>query len=317
MTKSGQIAILGVYLGLSLISVHQYAAQGSSNETVHQWRVERHEQILDGEGRSPWVYRVLLPVLAEVTRPLIFAVTGSHRWSLEFAYLAWRWLFTFLLLVLFDRYLRTWVGVPWVLAGVIFVAAMLPPSYASAWFHPDSIPDFVLWLAAALLTLRGRHSWLYPLIFLGALNRETSVFVIAVHAALAWEDTPRRTLISRCAALFVCWAVPFGALRAWRGLAAWAQPLDRLFESNVSNYHWWLWVASFLGAFWILPFLDWRRMPPELRRLVVLLTPYLGLQLVFGRWIEARLFMPLGIAFIPMGLLYLRDRQSPERARMR
>lgn len=310
--RRGRVALAAIYFGLALLVVQQHARYVNFAPRIHRWRVERHVQILRGEGRSPWTYRVVVPALTEATRPLVAHVASSPAGAFEASYLFWRLVFTTALLLLFHAYLRIWLEPPWAAAGTLFLAALQIPSVEGAWYQLDSTVDLTLWLAAALLTHRGHPRWLYPLIALGALNREGSVFIVAVHAALTLPREPFARVAARCAGLLACFTVLFAILRAAIGIQPWASPVMSIVRRNLEHPEWWVWVASFLGAFWVLGLLDLRRRPPELRLLALFLLPYLALQLVFGRLIEARLFLPLALALVPMGLLYLRDRLDKE-----
>lgn len=310
------IAVAAVYLAFSVLITQYHARHKSFVPGLHQRRAVRHEQVLSGQGDSPWTYRILAPALAEASRPVLAPLTGEWL-ALEYAYIFWRWVFTFALLLLFHRYLAFWLDPAWSFAGTLFVAGLHIPSFEHSWFNLNLTIDFALWTAGAILTLRGRNGWLFPLIAIGALNRSASVFLIPIHAALGLSREPFRKVALRSAALGLCWAGPTFALRAAIGVKPWAQPVPQIIEQNLDHPEWWLWAGAFLGAFWVLPFLRFRAMPRELQRLTLFLAPYLPLQLVFGRIIEARLFLPLTIVLVPMGLLFLREAAAEGLSRRR
>jgi hypothetical protein len=114
----------------------------------------------------------------------------------------------------------------------------------------------------------------------------------------------------RCGLLGLTWAATFTGLRLVVGPASWVNertPLSFLLD-NLSRPNWIGFAAVFFGVLWWIPVLGWREFPRELRRLALLLTPYLVLQFLFGRIREVRLLLPLSIALIPMALLYIRAR---------
>jgi len=297
----------GLYLGLSLLLV-QFHAELVNFGPRSQKRFQRHEQILVRRGEAPWTFRLAVPWAAELLSPVFEAAGLPHRRAVESAYLVWRWLFTLGLFLLFHRFLAHWLEPPYPLLGTLLLAALHAPSYLHYWFQPASALDLLLWTAALVLTLRGRHAWLFPLLLLGALNRETSVFIVLLHGGLQWGREPWRRLGLRLAALTVVWALPVALLRLWTGEVSWAHgstPLGML-QANFNHPAWLLYAASFWGLLWAVPVLGWRRFPPELRRLALVLVPYLGLQLAFGRIRELRLLLPLGLVLVPMYLLLLR-----------
>ena len=292
------------YLGLSalLAQFHGYVVNFGPKQGK---RLARHEQILQREGEAPWAYRLVMPALAESVASVPAAMGWPRRDAIEVGYLFWRWLFTFGLFLLFHRFLSAWLDPPWALAGTLLLAALHGPSYAWYWFQPASSLDFLLWMAAATLTTRGRYRWLFPLLVLGALNRETAVFMVVIHGALRLGREPLRPLLLRCVALFACWAVTYGALLFLVAVPGWAHggnPLGML-VANIRHPGWLLYAASFFGVLWLAPLGSWSHQPPALRYLLLGLLPYLALQLLFGRIREVRLLLPLAMVLIPMGLL--------------
>ncbi len=186
---------------------------------------------------------------------------------------------------------------------------------ANYWFQPASGLDFLLWTAAAVATTRGRDFWVPALLVIGAVNRETSVFIVLIYAALRFGTVSHAALALRCGGLFAIWAALQGAVRAWVGPLGWAgrgaTPLDYLTD-NFTHPDWMTYAAAFFGVLWLAPALALPRLPPVLKRLLVVLLPYLVLQFMFGRIREVRLFLPLALALVPIGLIWLRDRDQAQ-----
>lgn len=311
--RPGRWLLPVLFLGLALLLVQLHAAMVDFGPNQGK-RAERHEQILTRRGEAPWTYRVAVPWAAELGAALPEAGGLPHRRAVEFAYLGWQLAFTWGAFLAFQRYLRRWLPLPWALAGTLLLAALHGPSYAHCWFQPDSPLDLLLWALGLVLALSGRWLALLPLLALGGLNRETIVFVPLLYAALRWEEEPRGTLALRVAVMFACAGLPALAVRWWVGPAGWAHgthPLG-LLAANLRHEDWLLYAASFWGLLWVVPALAWRECPPALRRVALVLAPYLALQLLFGRIREVRLLLPLGFALVPMGLLWLRARLGPE-----
>lgn len=300
------------YAGLAFMLTALHAVQVNFGP-FQEARGIRHAHVLHGTGKAPWAYRVLMPAAAEALAiPLRTVVPPST--ALELSYLTWRFLGTAAFFGLFHRFLRRWLELPWALAGVLWAAALHAPSYLFYWFQPDSPTDLVVWTGAAVLTLTARDRWLYPLVFVGAFNREAAVFAIVIHATLRWGHEARRTLALRCALLCACWAVPFVAIRMVVGRRDWVAPIAWLAADNLS-VAWIAWALVCLGALLIVPFARWSKAPPELRRLAfALLATYVPLQMVFGRIREFRLLLPLVIFLIPLALLALRDAERSRSA---
>ena len=203
------------------------------------------------------------------------------------------------------------------LARQLLVAALHGPSVEHYWFQPASGPDHVLWLLAALLTLSGRDRWLYPLVFIGAFNRETVVFVVPIHFALRWGKEPLSRLLVRCAVLMVLWAVPFLLLRELITLSPKkGRTVTKYFMKNLTDPEWQWYAAAFSGAWIGMTAVGWRHIPGPLKRLVGVMLPYLGLILAFGRIREVRLLLPATVAFVPAAMVVLErwlDELGPRR----
>ena len=300
---------LALYLGLSVVLVQLHGEWVNFGPKAGR-RAERHAQIIAGDGEAPWVYRLAVPWAAELAGRVIQVGGLPQQRSVELGYLLWRWLFTFGLFLLFHRYLGHWVPPPWPLAGTVLLAGLHGPAFAHYWFQPASSLDLLLWVACAVLTLERRWVWLFPLIVLGGLNRETSVFIVLIHGALLWGRTPTRPLVLRMVGLTACWAVPFVGVRLLSDAAGWAHgshPLGML-AANVTHPSWLLYALGFWSVLWVLPFLRWKTLSPQLRALLLVMLPYLALQLLFGRIREVRLLLPLALALVPVGLLALQER---------
>ncbi|MFH1469684.1 MAG: hypothetical protein ABIO70_35185 [Pseudomonadota bacterium] len=279
-------------------------------------RAERHEQILTRSGEAPWVYRVAVPWAAEGLAPVFEAAGYPHRRALEHGYLGLRLVFTWSLFLLFYRWLGRWLPPPWPLVGTLLLAALHGPSYAFYWFQPDSALDLALWAGALVLAMSGRWAWVLPLMVLGGLNRETIAFVPFLYAALRWDDEPRGRLAWQVAAMLLAGGLAVLVVRTWVGPAGWAHgttPLGML-QTNLTHGDWLGYALLFWGLLWAAPVLAWRESPPALRRIALVLLPYLLLQLLFGRIREVRLLLPLAVALVPMGLIWLKARLPREEA---
>ena len=105
------------------------------------------------------------------------------------------------------------------------------------------------------------------------------------------------------------------AVRWWAGSQGWSHgstPLGMLM-ANLTQPAWLFYAFVFFGVLWVIPFLGWRRWPRELRYLAVVMLPYLGLQMLFGRIREVRLLLPSSLVLIPMFLLYIREAYEGQR----
>lgn len=310
-----QPRLLLVYLGISLMVVTVHAWNVNYAEPESRWREGRHRAVVEGTGKAPYVYRVLVPVTADLARKVFGLDDPDER---EIPYLALRFLFVFGALVFFHAFLAALLGATWALAGTLLLAALHPASFYFYWFQPASALDLWIWIVAAWWSLGpGSGWWLLPLVGLGALNRETVVFVPAIHLALRFGREPVRPLLLRTLSMGAVWVAIFLGLR-WVLIG----PRERVVgvaevvQGNLDNPHWFgFWLCLF-GGLWILPVIGWRDLPGEIRRLSLVMLPYLGLVAVYGRARELRLLLPLALFLIPAGLFVLkRELETAEATR--
>lgn len=298
--------LLVVYLGLALLLVQMHNERINSRRSER--RAERHEQILTGKGEGPWAYRILVPATTEALSISLEKLGLTKSGERETGYLVWRFACTFAIFILFHRFLENWVEPPWALAGTGLLAALHGPSYSYYWFQPALPLDMVLWTAVALVTLARRDFWLLPIIAVGALNRETIVFAIGVHACLRFGHEPLRRLVLRCAGLSAAAGAVLLALRWMIPIERWAAGKTAwdFLKNNFTHSDWLAYAITFVGAFVILAVVGFGRLPRELKLLCLLMVPYLALQLLFGQIREVRLLMPTMLALMPASLLLIR-----------
>lgn len=311
------LAIGLLYLGLSgsLTSFHAFQINFGPK---YEKRIERHHEIIELHGgRKPWAYRVAVPFAVEFPLTDAMARTGLKRpFAREYGYLAVRLVSTWLTLLLSHLLIVRFTTPAMAFAGALFIGALHGPSTEHYWFQPASSVDHVLWLAAALLTLHKRDAWLYPLVFLGAWNRETIVFVVPIYLALRWGTEPIRRTLERAVVMGLLWLTPFLLLRGFieLGPKKTAPPLVHLLR-NFRSTEWQFYALFFAGAWFAIPALGWRHLPTPLKRLVLVMIPYLGLVLAFGRIREVRLLLPTTLALVPATVVvlerWLRDAEMP------
>ena len=133
--------------------------------------------------------------------------------------------------------------------------------------------------------------------------------MISIHFMLQWKKEPFLKTCSRCAILSILWASIFFGLR-WlipADNAEHAQRWSEYLNDNLTKYHWLQYTFVFLSSWTILPVLYWKKIPSDLKRLLLALVPYIILVFLFGRIREVRLFLPLCIPLIPATMLYVRE----------
>lgn len=306
------LLLFALYCGLSFMLVYQHAIHVNNPLGIRRLREGRHTAILEGTGKAPYSYRVLVPLSVEGMRGGFQSLGLNKNQAREAAYLTVRWLFTLLGLLLFHAFLTAWFSPAWATAGTALFAALHPASYHFYWFQPASVVDTVFWLLCARLAqTRTPAWWLLPIVLVGAFNRETVCFAPVLYLALAYGDrSPRHLLVPTISSL-VLWGAVFVSLRSWIvGPLPRVVTMSRILNENAAHPWWIVYAIAFFGSLWVFPVVGWSKLRPEIRRLVLVMLPYLVLQVLFGRIREVRLLLPMAIAFIPAALELLETKYS-------
>ena len=280
-------------------------------------RMERHEQILDHEGDAPWIYRVGTPMAANAVSEVQEALGVVDDFRDERSYLILRFftlMFTFLA---FHAVCQHWLTHSEAITATVLLAGLHGPATAHYYFQPDSPADLLAWVLAAWLTLTKRDMWLFALIPLAAINRETAVFAVGIHLALRWGEEPIGRTLARTAALGALWAAVFLGLRQLiedQGHALEHSLIENV-RINFTSPDWMIYFFAFLGGLPWLMIEGWPKLPAALKRWFAVLVPYIVLVVLYGRVREVRLMLPVMTVIIPAALLALRDiREASENA---
>lgn len=106
-------------------------------------RDEFYHAVIEGDFKSPYQYRILSPWLAEIPAKVVEKMLGLARgkqsaMAREAFYLFQRLVATFLLLVVFHLYLKTWFSSEIAFGGTTVLAGLHVLTYRSYFFRPDS-----------------------------------------------------------------------------------------------------------------------------------------------------------------------------------
>ena len=290
--------VLFIYfsLALTLTSYHTFHI----NRVSYNERSEYHQNIVAGEAKSPYQYRVLAPFLAEAGG---FAMENlldlsSGRPSVlarEVFYIALRFVATLITLVFFHKYLMTWLSSDIALSGTILLAGLHLYTFRQYFYQPSSSLYLMFLTVGTYLIVRGSTAWIYPLIFLASLSRETGGILVALYIAYHWPLT-RRSLLN-VAGIFSSWLSAQIILRLVFPNAD--SVLTRPIHENFYYYNL-FWPIFLFGVFWLIPLIRYRSLPPFLRRaLLLVLPPVILVNFMWGKVEESRLFLDLAIVLIP------------------
>ena len=234
--------------------------------------------VVAGSELAPYQYRLLF---AAVFHPLA-ALMGDFPAAWLF------WTVTLSILALCVDLLCCENGVndagQWALLALIMAVLLVYVQPAGGMW---SILEAVFYALALLLMLTGRVRWLYPLVMVATLNRETAVF-IPVMALLVLRDW------KHAAGLGAVWLATYGGIRLGIGPVPLHVTLGEIWAINTGRgllpfliglplFGWLFWYAA----------RGWRYAPDRLKRAALVIPLYLAAVAVFGVWHEWRLLLPV------------------------
>jgi len=268
----------------------------------HPDRLAFHEKILQGEAPAPYRYRILVPATLDWLRNQLARSLGE-RGAFQVSFAIYEFLSLLMLLSCLYIYLREWFSPAKAMLGTLLSSATMLVTLADHFYQPWSLLGSALFPAALILIRRKWTLAFLFLVFIGALNRETSVFLPMLFVLGHWTlfEEKNRGHIPRKAVLiaglaFAVWLGTQISLRGIYGRAETTRSLAQLLDHNLEPESLQR-TAKNLGQF-LLPFVffvvqGFKRSPPFIKRITVLAPVYLLVYLVWGIWFEVRLLMPL------------------------
>lgn len=169
-------------------------------------------QVVQGTAEAPGRYRVLAPFLIDAA----VRATGAPP---MIVFLVLRLSAIYAALVAMHLYLRRWYPSTIAFGGTALLAALLPLTFTNSWAHPDSMVELVLFTAGCTALVARRDGWFLALLILGALNRETSGFLLVLWAWQRLSSEWSRRMLGRVAGVGAAWVAVFAGLRWLRGMA--------------------------------------------------------------------------------------------------
>lgn len=281
-------------------------------------RSEFHQKIISGEFVSPYQYRVLAPFLAEVgvqfgesvlslspafiEKRLEFSPSEAEALVRETAYSGLRFIATWLTLIFFHKYMRTWFNSEIAFAGTLLLVALHLYTFRGYFYQPSSFLGILLLTIGVYLITQGATGQLYPLIFFASLSRETCGLLVAFYLAQNW---PQKGSFKHAVGLFLVWSAAQLLVRILFGLAPSAKlrPFYMQLQQTVIA-----WPIFLFGLLWFIPFLRYGQLPTFLQRsLFLVVPPLVAVNFLFGKIEESRLFLDLALVLIPATFFFLFD----------
>ncbi len=172
-------------LQLSAILVFEYWQRIEAPNEERRYIL--HNAILNGEAPYQYRYRILIPIAADTLAHVIqhFELAnnpskGSEHYSrraFNTAYVILNWIAFAGFLAFLYLIIRQWWEPVYGLFGIVFSTVIIFLTFRDHYFHPWSFWEAMLIVFGMWLVLQKRYWLLLPLMIVGALVRETSVYL--------------------------------------------------------------------------------------------------------------------------------------------
>lgn len=270
-------------------------------------RAALHSQIIDKTAPSPYRYRILVPYAAETLAKFASPVLGEQRALLAAYGLIEAAAIVSLILILYKFFMCFFTPVP-SLVGALIANLSLVVALRDHYFQPWSLVNAVVFALAAILLHKRKMIPFAVIVFVAAMNRETSILLPFLYLA----TRARRDQAAKSMLTFVffsaLWCGGYLLVRHLQGGAPFIYSLSAILDKNLTPKYLGfmsLNLLFFLGFAWMFAFRGFGTAPPFIKRLALFVPLYLILVLIFGVWKEVRLLMPLYPVVIPAALSFL------------
>lgn len=297
------LLLWGILLTAAGVSAYDWSFR--VDDPIKQERLDTHSGIVSRTARAPERYRVLVPYLLD---PPIRALSQFMPYEKAFGrvYAAFYWLAITVMLYALHLSLRTYFTSDQALVGVLLAASTLPMALRYHAYSPYSLLEPTFFALALLWIREERLVRLALLMLVATLNRETGIFIVFFFLAVIPLD---RRHLRDAAILLAIWAATFWGLRWHAGDAprffdlqtTWHGNTHTLEQLGIAATSWIL----LLGAFWLYAAMGISRAPAFVRRTALVLPAYALTILVWGTWVEVRLWLPMYPVILPLALSYL------------
>ena len=261
------------------------------------------------------------------------AICKITKISIPQAYMVQRFIFIFLALLCFHWYLRKWLSTGESFAGVAFLAAIMPLTYAGD--LQESGPLLMLLFVLGLWALREHKILLFELILIvGSITNETMLILPAVYFFYQFRWVHPKNIDSRYVVefaklvgrTFLVAFLPFAIAATVRYITRdrphlggdvilwssnWHMVWDAIININLFTLFqsYYLFFILLFSVFWLYALLGYKKSGLFLQRAFWIVPLFLLAHFITGRINESRQMIPLGFILIPMGLSFILSKE--------
>ena len=287
--RSQLLVLFVLYAGAALLFFDHYTASSS------EYGPGSGQALADFTAYRPFQYRILVPFIAHVLHSSFgTAVQATYALTNVGSMIALLFVYRKFLCFYFSESAAFFYSF-----GLLYILGWnLCAIYAFR--YPSDIPG-VFFFAAGLLCLL-RKEWLlyYCVLFVGAWNRESILFLVFAYLLVYWDKDDPKTIAKHAGAqLALCLCVKQAIVYIFRHNPG--SPYSFTFYDNVGTVIALLQTPFLLlskllcifGGLWILVLVFWRDVPSDVRRLQFLAVPVLLVMLFVGNLQEPRIYNEL------------------------
>jgi len=274
---------------------------------------QNHIQVISGEAQAPTQYRVApFRIAEEIYRIAIYFGAEEEAGTLILCYTGISLVLTAVSFSLLIVFLQRWFSPGKAVLGLLFMVAVNPLA-EYMYFHQPSDPWILMFfLLGYIAIVYQKDIWLPLIVFLAVPFKETIGLLIPAYIAAGLGKTTPKHTIWIAVLMTIGFILPYLYLRLLYGsLENYMEDrllkvdMPSIFMVNLTNLDGWIVLLLLFNALWIAVPLMWRKLPRDIRRMFFMVPIFFLIHLFNGRFVEARLFLPLLPLYIPAGILWL------------
>lgn len=271
---------------------------------------ELHRKLLNGGSLDSNQFRLLAFWIPEMLHRVF-------RVDIVYAYVIYRFVCSFVVLVLFHYFLLKWFDHLRAWLGTMLLAFFIVVSYLPL-FQESDILVYIFFILGLLCLRLKKYWWLAVVLFVGTFAKETLVFLIPLVWMIEYKKIKTSSVMMKVVALFGAWLAAFlitrFALYDGQNSSLWQIPHNLSVVKELFSYpsllqYRLLWIPLF-GIVWFAAFLD----RPKKSGLLAAAGPYSLIVIVvvlISAWPEeSRLLVPTLLLALPSAMVSLESKVS-------
>lgn len=285
-------------------------------ESTKEWKYSKLEDLTNFNAYTPFQYRILLPLLANLAKKVIPGV--NYVFLYQIFLLGFTLLLSYYTRLFIKLYFRDQFSVN---VGVIVLFYILFWNYPALgiWLHPADIPAILFFLLGLIFIQKNNFLKYYPLFVLACFNRESIILILFAYI-MSRKNLKEILLNLHILILYlITWGaikfllysifqnnpaeVPAGSLF----LLKFNENLDFLWGLMKLDKFYFLRIFAF-GGIYLFIYNVFDRLDITYKKLLLTVPVYLIIILFVGKFQEIRVFSELVPLFIIPGILLVKSK---------